>query len=227
MVVLVTGTSSGLGCSLVKQFKKLGHKTIGVSKSKSPETDHVCNLLFENDINKTFKNIIANNDRIDYLILNAGILGNIKKAKYITNTELNNVFKVNLFSNKLILDLVLNSQIQIKNVIFISSGASLKAYDGWLSYCLTKASLNQLSKCYAIENKEIKFISLAPGIIQTKMQDEIIANSEDSFTSISKFKDLYGKNPSPDFIANKIVNNLEIINNIESGEYFDLRTIDD
>jgi NAD(P)-dependent dehydrogenase (short-subunit alcohol dehydrogenase family) len=227
MVVLVTGTSSGLGCSLVKQFKKLGHKTIGVSKSKSPETDHVCNLLFENDINKTFKNIIANNDRIDYLILNAGILGKIKKAKYITNTELNNVFKVNLFSNKLILDLVLNSQIQIKNVIFISSGASLKAYDGWLSYCLTKASLNQLSKCYAIENKEIKFISLAPGIIQTKMQDEIIANSEDSFTSISKFKDLYGKNPSPDFIANKIVNNLEIINNIKSGEYFDLRTIDD
>lgn len=227
MRAIITGSSSGLGKSLVKRFKKSGYKTIGISKSESPETDYICNLLFEKDIEKVLEDISSNIDSIDYLILNAGVLGKIEKAIKVSNDQLLSTFKINLFSNKTILDFIIKSHIHVKNVIFISSGASLKAYDGWLSYCLTKASLNQLSKCYALENKDIKFLSLAPGIIQTKMQDEIISNSEDEFSSISKFKSLYGKNPTPDFIADKIIKNLEEISKIKSGDYFDLRQIND
>jgi NAD(P)-dependent dehydrogenase (short-subunit alcohol dehydrogenase family) len=227
MRAVITGTSSGLGQSLVKKLRESGYETIGISKSPSPETDYICNLQLSDNIRGVFNDLIPRINTVDYLILNAGVLGKIDKANEINEKDLFNVFQVNLFSNKLILDLLINSPVDIKNVILISSGASLKAYDGWISYCLTKSALNQLARCYALENDNIKFISLAPGIIQTKMQDEIIINSEDRFTSISKFKGLYGKNPTPDFIANKIIKNLENFRNLESGQYFDLREIND
>ena len=227
MKAVITGTSSGLGKSLVTAFKRVGYETIGISRSKSPETDYLCNFQSNEQIKQTFEKLLSDTKSIDYLILNAGILGTIEKASKINNLELAETFQVNLFSNKLMLDLIINSNTELKNVILISSGASLKAYDGWLSYCLTKSCINQLSRCYALENPSTKFLSLAPGIIQTKMQDQIIKNSELLFSSISKFKSLYNKNPTPDFIANKIVNNLHALRQLESGDYFDLRSIDD
>lgn len=227
MTVIITGTSSGLGRSLVHSFNKKGYETIGISRSKTPETDYICDFRSDEEITKTFKQVLLDIDKIDYLVLNAGILGEIKKATKIDNADLLNVFQVNLFSNKKILDLVLNSSVELKRVIFISSGASIKAYDGWLSYCLTKGALNNLASCYAMENSGTHFLSLAPGVIQTKMQDVIVKNSEQKFSSILKFKNLYGKNPTPDIVANKIVDNLSTLSAIESGAYFDLRDIND
>ena len=46
-------------------------------------------------------------------------------------------------------------------------------------------------------------------------------------SSILKFKNLYGKNPTPDIVANKIVDNLSTLSTIESGTYFDLRDVND
>ena len=227
MRVLITGSSSGLGKHLVRNFLDIGCNTIGISRSKSEETDYVCNFKSSESIRETLNVALRDVDKIDYLFLNAGTLGTIEKAAKVCNEELATVFQVNLFANKLILDTIINSPIRLNKVILISSGASLKAYDGWLSYCLTKAALNQLARCYAIENSDIKFISLAPGIIQTKMQDQIIKSSSEVFSSISKFKDLYGKNPTPNAIAKKIIKNLDNLDSLDSGSYFDLRSIDD
>jgi len=229
MKVIITGTSSGLGKSLVNQFLELGHETIGISRSKSKETNYICDFNSDENIKNTFNQIVVDNfDKpIDYLFLNAGILGDIEKATKIKNKNLQEALQVNLFANKLIIDIFLNSEIEVKNIIAISSGASIKAYDGWLSYCLSKAALNQLIRCYAIENTNINFLSLAPGIIQTKMQDQIVKNPTAKFSSIKKFKDLYGKNPSSKEIADKIIKNLDMLADQKSGSFFDLRDIND
>jgi NAD(P)-dependent dehydrogenase (short-subunit alcohol dehydrogenase family) len=229
MKVIITGTSSGLGKSLAKKFSELGHETIGISRSNSKETNYICDFSSDENIKNTFIELASNNlgQSIDYLFLNAGILGDIEKAAKIKNKNLQESLQINLFANKLIIDTFLNFEIEVKNIIAISSGASIKAYDGWLSYCLSKAALNQLIRCYAIENTNINFLSLAPGIIQTKMQDQIIKNPSEKFSSIKKFKDLYGKNPSSKEIANKIIKNLDVLTNQKSGSFFDLRDIND
>jgi|ETNvirenome_6_85_1030632.scaffolds.fasta_scaffold02854_3 benzil reductase ((S)-benzoin forming) len=229
MKVIITGTSSGLGKALANQFVELGHETIGISRSNSKETKYVCDLSEDRNIKNTLSKITTEyaNKSIEYLFLNAGVLGDIKKASKVENKELQEALQVNLFANKLIIDTFLNSKVKVKNIIMISSGASIKAYDGWLSYCLSKAALNQLARCYAIENTDINFLSLAPGIIQTKMQDKIIEYSTEKFSSIKKFKDLYGKNPSPEEIANKVIRSLGTLNKQKSGSFFDLRSIDD
>ena len=111
MTVIITGTSSGLGRSLVHSFSKKGYETIGISRSKTPETDYVCDFRSDDEIIKTFKQVLLGIDKIDYLVLNAGTLGEIKKAAKIDNADLLNVFQVNLFSSKKILDLVMNSSV--------------------------------------------------------------------------------------------------------------------
>lgn len=223
MNIVITGSSSGLGKSLYKRFKNLGHKVIGVSRTASETTDSQCNLLKISEINQTFNRLFDEINTVDYLFLNAGDLGRIDKANNIGQEELIASLQINVLANKEILDCVINRKITVKNVIAISSGASNKAYDGWLGYCLSKAALNQLIKCYAIENKEIYFLSLAPGIMQTKMQDVIVQSDPLRFSSIEKFKKLYGKNETPDDVSDKIIKNLDLLSNLESGQFFDLR----
>ena len=227
MKVLITGTSSGLGKSLVNKFNELDIETIGISKSHSKETNHICNFLDIDKLSTTIEDILNNNNDIDYVFLNAGMLGRIEKANKINQQEINEVLQVNVFSNKIILDKIISKQTKIKNIILISSGASINVYDGWLLYCLTKSAANQMIKCYSIENKDIHFLCLAPGIIQTKMQDEIIKNDDIKFSSIKKFKQLYGSNNTPDLVASKVIKNLKMFSNLESGHYFDLRSLND
>ena len=77
---------------------------------------------------------------------------------------------------------------------------------------------------YALENKKINFVNLAPGIIKTKMQKKIF-NTKKNFNSLKKFKDLYKKNliDSPDTVALKMLNYLSKIKKFNSKNYIDLR----
>ena len=225
MKLLITGTSSGIGESLYKVFSSHNHNVLGISRRKTDTVDYICDFSKLDDLQDICSKIFDKHNDIDMLILNAGVLGKIEKATQLDISEIKKTFDINVFSNKIIIDNCLAKCKNIKYIIAISSGASFKGYDGWSSYCMSKSSLNQMIRCYAIENKEIKFINLAPGIVKTKMQDYIIGLPEDKFGSVSKFKALYESIPSSEKTANKIINNLKYILNNISGDYFDLRDI--
>ena len=40
-VVLVTGVSKGLGKAIAAHFKKHGHRVVGVSRTRPPDTDYL------------------------------------------------------------------------------------------------------------------------------------------------------------------------------------------
>ena len=87
------------------------------------------------------------------------------------------------------------------------------------------SALKQLISCYALENKNIHFLSLAPGVIKTKMQDYLLEQDATKFSSLKKFHEIYNSIPGPDTTASKMFDNLEFLNNLESGTFFDLREI--
>lgn len=225
--IFITGTSSGLGFSLAKKFYNENYKVSGISRSISPSfiNSKIINLKNIIEIKNNLTSFIENKN-FDYVFLNAGIIDPIEKAVNIKTNSFVESLNINLISNKIILDLLITKS-NIKKVIAITSGASKKPYDGWLNYCVSKSALNQLISCYALENKNIKFLSLAPGVIKTKMQDYIRNIDKEKFSSIEKFHNLYDSIPNSDYIANKIFNNLDVLNNIESGKYFDLRSINE
>ena len=161
----------------------------------------------------------------DLVILNAGILGDISKTNNLRVDQFQDIFTVNVLANKVIIDWLLNHNIDIKNIIGISTGAALKTYYGWSLYCTSKAAFKQLISSYAQETPDIHFISLAPGIIKTKMQKKIFLNKND-IDSLKKFKKLYinDKMDYPDTVATKIINYLNSRKE-KKKNYVDLRNI--
>ena len=226
MNVLITGTSSGLGYELAKQFSLEGHNVYGMSRKKSDLQIKQIQVDFVNlqSVVISMDNLI-DVDEIDLVILNAGQLGEINKTNNIKTNQFNDIFNINVLSNKVIIDWLLNHNISVKNIIGISTGASLKAYYGWSLYCASKAAFKQLLSTYAYEEPNIHFLSLAPGIIKTKMQEYIYKIDSNKIPSVKKFKDMFSTMDTADIVANKIINNLPYFSELESGGYLDLRNI--
>ena len=85
----------------------------------------------------------------------------------------------------------------------------------------------QLINTYSLEIKKIKFISCAPGIAKTKMQDQIYSVKNKKIQSVKKFQKLYIENNmnSPKKVAEDIIKFLKIIKRFKSGSLIDLRRL--
>ena len=134
------------------------------------------------------------------LMNNAGVVGEIKHAGNLTNQKLIDCYTINLivptiFANEFV-KTYQNTTIE-KSIINISSGAAQSAIDGWSIYCATKAGLDMFSRVLQEESNinktNIKVLSIAPGIIDTEMQQQIRTADSSNFSNISRFVD-YKKN---------------------------------
>ena len=67
-----------------------------------------------------------------------------------------------------------------RRVVNISSGAASSPYAGWSVYCASKAGLDHFTRCVGLEQRGQAFpvtcIALAPGVIDTGMQEVIRAS---------------------------------------------------
>ena len=172
--IIITGNTSGIGLELNKILLDKNN-IFGISKSKSI-------LKNKNQIKADFNNLrllekkikkLKLPKRIDFLILNAGILGRIKRIEKLSVDQFLEILKVNFLSNKVIIDTLVKKKIFIRNVVALSSGAAKSGKDGWALYCTSKSAFYQLINVYSLEYSKTKFINLAPGLAKTKMQELI------------------------------------------------------
>ena len=224
---LITGCSSGLGYSLVKQLSLFNNKIycLGRKKIKGKNIKFTtCNLKNLKSIKKNLKKLI-DTKKIDYVILNAGILGKIERIQKVNSSELEEIFRINFFANKEIIDFLINKKIKTNLVVAISSGAALSPKVGWYLYCSSKSALKFLIESYAEEFPNRKFINISPGLIKTKMQDQICKINEKKIPSVKKFKKLNENNlvPMPDEVAKNILKTLSKLKNKKNGSYLDIR----
>lgn len=225
--ILITGCSSGLGLCLTNIYLENGYKVYGISRNKPDISNE--NFIFKSfDLSKTalikqeLVDFITNIKKLECVFLNAGILGMIKHLKDISIEELNQVYNLNVYSNKELLDILM--QIDVKNIIVISSGASKNGYKGWGSYSLSKAGVNMLVNLYSNEMPNSKIIALAPGVIKTPMTDYIrFEIDENIFPSVKKLNE--GIIQTPKEAAIKITNLINRIDEFKSGTYVDIRDI--
>lgn len=131
------------------------------------------------------------------LVNNAGMLapmgpiGKHDTATYRTNLEVNFVAPVLLCQEFIKRTANFAGHRQILNV---SSGAALNPYYGWSHYCSTKAGLDMLTKCIALEHgKALSVHGFNPGRTDTKMQDEIREQSPEDFEYVDNFVEAYEK----------------------------------
>lgn len=213
--VLITGTTSGLGASLLRTYSDQGHITQSIDRKH-------CDFKKLDQVEQVIDQY-AKTVNYDYVFLNAGILGELLPVRNTSLYDYQDAFNINVWSNKIIIDKLLKNN-NVKNVICISSGAASKGYYGWSIYCTTKAAIKQLMSCYTIENPKVNFLSLAPGLIKTKMQNQIQQYDEKDIPSVKKFKEAYETMQTPDECAKKIYKYLDSILE-KKQDFFDLRNL--
>lgn len=234
--VLITGVGSGLGLALAREFLNRGYKVYALSRHFPQElTDNrgfhavYCDLENLEEIYCRVKGIAELvDDKLPWVILNAGVLGRLKEMRKTHLAEIERVMRVNLWSNKLILDALIDalSEEAITNVgqiIAISSGAAVNCNKGWNAYSLSKAALNCEIKLYSHEFEKSHLIALAPGLILTPMLEKLLREGdEERFPSLKRLKAAPKHTPES---ATKML--FEVFPNLlkfPSGSFVDVRT---
>ncbi len=201
----ITGTSSGIGQAIVKVLlQHQDNKILGFSRTNKlfhPQFEHeAIDLSQTKDLDKiSFPNL--KKPKIIVLINNAGMLGKIKHIGQQKNQNIIDAMQVNFTSAAVLINQFIKKYQDVdceKIIINISSGAATTAYDGWGNYCSAKAALNIFTEVIAKEQKTkqfpIKAFAIAPGVVDTIMQDTIRNTEVENFSNKGKFVDLKNNN---------------------------------
>lgn len=191
-VVLITGASSGIGACTSVHFAKLNAKLalVGRNLDRLEDVAQRCidssdrkpltiiadlNLQTQEVIDKT----IAHYGRLDVLVNVAGI----GAPSSILRTNLDNFDKVmntNVRSVYHLTTLAVPHLIESKgNVVNVSSVAGIRSFPYFLAYCVSKAALDQFTKCISLElgPKGVRVNSVNPGVIVTNFHSNMGVNT--------------------------------------------------
>lgn len=236
-IVIVTGASRGIGLALLKQLQEKGKKVIGLARTIPEEADDFISIDFAElgQLENTLSKIIA-----EYrvratsftLINNAGTVEPIGLIGEVAAEEITQATAINLTAPMILSNAFIQELSQFvgpKKIMNISSGAGRKVYEGWGAYCTTKAGLDHFSRIIAAEQTDVEnrvdVVSIAPGIIDTSMQQTIRSSKEKSFPLLEQFIDYkdQGLLSSPQETARKLIRFLEEANFQEIGPIADIR----
>lgn len=217
MIILITGTSTGIGKYLAEHYLEGGDQVIGCSRRdseiKSENYFHVnVDLQNEPDILKLFRTIRKSFDRIDAVINNAAINPYIGSAALLTMESISKTYSTNVFAPMLICReaVKLMSRKKFGRIINIGSMATHHEVPGESLYTSSKAALYAYSRVLAKEVAKINITVniLAPSAIETDLSDKVnrvkldevlSRNAIDAFgkmTDISNVTDLLLKEDS-------------------------------
>lgn len=233
MTVIITGTSSGIGQALAQYYLDKGNKVVGISRRNTIQ--HKNFVFFEKDLSETtdfsfLEETILNSKEL-LLINNAGVIGSIERISEQTNSDIISTIQVNTIAPMLLSQLVLQKfPLELPLIIVnISSGAGKRPIPSWAGYCASKAALDMFSRVIYLEEKErgrnVKVYSVAPGVVDTPMQEQIRKADSSTFSSLSSFLLLKENNELTDLET--IVKKMQILlSKTYSGEViYSLRDI--
>lgn len=235
MNVFITGTSSGLGFALTKHYLEGGHNVYGISRKINEELNVFSGFHFLvqditrfDEVETNLISFLKDVRVLDLVILNAGVLNEIKDLKDTGLDEIQKVMDVNVWANKILLETLFREMDEVKQVVAVSSGAAVSGARGWNAYSLSKATLNMLISLYAGEYAGTHFCALAPGLVDTGMQEYIFSLKDDEkFPVVQRLKEVRksGEMPGPEEAARIFARAVKLAKSHESGTFIDVRKL--
>jgi len=222
-VALVTGATSGIGQACALAFAEAGASVVGVGRKsdalkelKAKVTEIGVDVLtIEADLAETeaparvVENAVHVFGGIDVLVNAAGHISN----GTIENTSLeawDDMMNVNVRAVYQLMQQALPSLIERRgNIVNVSSVTGLRAFPGVLAYCVSKAALDQLTRCASLElaAKGVRVNAVNPGVVVTQihqrggMKDDAYA----AFLEHSKTTHPLGRTGRPEEIADLVL----------------------
>jgi len=190
-VIMLTGVSRGLGRALAEQLIEMGHIVIGCARSEEaiqemeskyqhPQRCKAVDVTNDESL-KDWIDELEQADAIPDLVINNAAISNTAVQLWrFDATEIENVLKVNVLGTTNVLrHMVPRLLTRRKGVIInFSSGWGRDTTPKAAPYCASKWAIEGLTRALASElSPQLAVVSLHPGIIRTKMMEEIFGEA--------------------------------------------------
>lgn len=221
-VALITGASSGIGRATARLFLSNGISVVAVGRSEAElnalhdeaeehRTDlkiQLADVTVTSEMDRVVTETVDDFGQIDVLVNCAGII----KNGSIEDTALDDwdkMMDVNVRSVFYLMQKCVPHLEKVKgNIVTVSSVTGTRAFPGVLAYCVSKAAIDQLTRCAALElaPKGVRVNAVNPGVVVTNLHKRggMAADKYDKFIEHAAETHPIGRAGQPEEIAELI-----------------------
>lgn len=221
-VVIISGASSGIGRATAVLFVKEGAQVVAIGRNEKELGDlrvdintnggslkiQLADISETTQVERVVNDTIESFGQIDALINSAGIIMNGS----IEDTSLDDwdkMMNINLRSMFYLMNRCVPYLAKTEgNIVNVSSVAGQRSFPNVLAYCVSKAAVDQLTRCSALElaDKNIRVNAVNPGVVITNLHKRGGMEDDDyeNFVENSKNTHPLGRVGKPEEIADLI-----------------------
>ncbi len=235
-LVWISGASSGIGRALADNAPWEDARIIDISRRGRPGLEHVQADLSDPaswpTVAGSFERELSGFSGRRVVFVHAagsvqpiGFAGEVDTEAYTRNVLLNSAAGQVLGHAFLAAAKDVDAQ---RHLVMVTSGAASLVGAGWSSYGAGKAALDQWVRDVGAEQElrgGVQVVAIAPGVVETDMQQQIRDTAEEDFPKRQKFIELYesGQLRDPDEVAGQMWALLE--KGFENGAVLDVREV--
>lgn len=181
-VAVVTGATSGIGRAAARRFLAANWRVVAVGRDENAlaalaaeAPDRVrtvrADLLQDDAITAVARSIPKYEDRVDALVNAAGVIASDTLAG-VDRALFERMFALNVVAPVLLTQALLSWLEAARGaVVNVSSVTGVRAFPGVFSYCVSKAALDQATRCAALElaARGVRVNAVNPGVVVTEL----------------------------------------------------------
>lgn len=184
-ILLITGATSGIGKGTALRFARAGASIAAVGRNETAlmelkaQIDSIgsqcltisADISLEGEAGNVVSKTVERFGGVDVLVNAAGHIS----SGTIENTSLESwdaMLNINLRAVFILMQKTLPTLLERRgNIVNVSSVTGLRAFPGVLAYCVSKAGLDQLTRCAALElaAKGVRVNAVNPGVVITEI----------------------------------------------------------
>jgi NAD(P)-dependent dehydrogenase (short-subunit alcohol dehydrogenase family) len=221
-IAIITGASSGIGRATALLFAARGATVVAVGRNdkelsslrdeskdkKGQIRTHLADIRENTQVERVVTDTIDSFKQIDVLVNAAGIIAN-GSIETTTLDDWDKMMDINLRAVFYLMQKCVPHLEKTKgNVVNVSSVTGVRAFPNVLAYCVSKAAVDQLTHCSALElaPKGVRVNAVNPGVVVTNLHKRSGMDEEkyEQFLEHSKTTHPLGRVGTPEDVAQLI-----------------------